>query len=101
MQPGDLTQVIYDRGCLRSGEDWVRRNLVPVAAVAVALAVLQVYKDKKKEYALLYSSKLLSMSLTGCVNLYIMFRCPFSFISLFSSIFYVLHAFLCFMFTER
>jgi len=48
MQPGDLTQVIYDRGCLRSGEDWVRRNLVPVAAVAVALAVLQVYKDEKK-----------------------------------------------------
>ena len=43
MQPGDLTQVIYDRGCLRSGEDWVKRNLVPVAAVAVALAVLQVY----------------------------------------------------------
>ena len=42
MQPGDLTQVIYDRGCLRSGEDWVKRNLVPVAAVAVALAVLQV-----------------------------------------------------------
>jgi len=42
MQPGDLTQVIYDRGCLRSGEDWVKRNLVPVAAVAVALAVLQI-----------------------------------------------------------
>ena len=86
MQPGDLTQVIYDRGCLRSGEDWVRRNLVPVAAVAVALAVLQVYTEKK-EYALLCSSKLLSMLSTGCVNLYIMFRCPFSFISLFSSIF--------------
>ena len=42
MQPGDYTQVIYDRGCLRSGEEWVERNLVPVAAVAVALAVLQV-----------------------------------------------------------
>ena len=41
MQPGDYTQVIYDRGCLRSGEEWVERNLVPVAAVAVALAVLQ------------------------------------------------------------
>jgi len=42
MQPGDYTQVIYDRGCLRSGEEWVERNLVPVAAVAVALAVLQI-----------------------------------------------------------
>jgi len=40
--PGDYTQVIYDRGCLRSGEEWVERNLVPVAAVAVALAVLQI-----------------------------------------------------------
>merc|ERR1711935_162124 len=37
-----ITQVIYDRGCLRSGEEWVERNLVPVAAVAVALAVLQI-----------------------------------------------------------
>ena len=46
MQPGDLTTVIYDRGCLRSGEEWVERNLVPVAAVAVALAVLQVNKNK-------------------------------------------------------
>jgi len=40
--PGDLTTVIYDRGCLRSGEEWVERNLVPVAAVAVALAVMQI-----------------------------------------------------------
>ena len=38
----DYGQVIYDRGCLRAGEDWVERNLVPVAAVAVALSVLQV-----------------------------------------------------------
>ena len=42
MQPGDLTTVIYDRGCLRSGEEWVERNLVPVAVFAVAIAVLQV-----------------------------------------------------------
>ena len=25
----DYGQVIYDRGCLRAGEDWVERNLVP------------------------------------------------------------------------
>ena len=34
--------VIYDGGCLRAGEEWVERNLVPVAAVAVAVSVLQV-----------------------------------------------------------
>ena len=42
LQSMDYGQVIYDRGCLRAGEDWVERNLVPVAAVAVALSVLQV-----------------------------------------------------------
>ena len=46
MQPGDLTTVIYDRGCLRSGEEWVERNLVPVAVFAVAIAVLQVNEKK-------------------------------------------------------
>ena len=51
MQPGDLTTVIYDRGCLRSGEEWVERNLVPVAAVAVAMAVMQV----KKKFFLIFS----------------------------------------------
>ena len=42
MQLGDTQSVIFDRGCLRAGEEWVERNLVPVAGVAVALAVLQV-----------------------------------------------------------
>lgn len=41
-QPGDPATVIYDRGCLRAGEEWVERNLVIVAGVTVALAVLQV-----------------------------------------------------------
>ena len=34
--------MIYERGCLRAGEEWVERNLVPVAGVGVALSVLQV-----------------------------------------------------------
>ena len=34
--------MIYDKGCLRAGEEWVERNLIPVAGVAVAMAVLQV-----------------------------------------------------------
>lgn len=41
-QHGDSSLVIYDRGCLRAGEDWIERNLVPVAGVAVGVAVLQV-----------------------------------------------------------
>jgi len=39
---GDTALVIYERGCLRSGEDWVEKNLVPVAGVAVAVSVLQI-----------------------------------------------------------
>ena len=38
----DASLVIYERGRLRAGEEWVERNLVPVAAVAVAVSVLQV-----------------------------------------------------------
>ena len=34
--------MIYERGCLRAGEEWVERNLVPVAGVGVAVSVLQV-----------------------------------------------------------
>ena len=45
VQIGDKQLVIFDRGCLRSGEEWVERNLVPVAGVAVALAVLQVWSS--------------------------------------------------------
>ena len=42
IQKEDYRRVIYDKGCLRSGEEWVERNLVPVAGVAVAISVLQV-----------------------------------------------------------
>ena len=42
IQKEDYTRVIYDKGCLRAGEEWVERNLVPVAGVAVAISVLQV-----------------------------------------------------------
>ncbi|XP_068081468.1 tetraspanin-17 isoform X2 [Anabrus simplex] len=33
---------IFERGCLRAGEEWVEANLVPVAGVAVGVAVLQI-----------------------------------------------------------
>lgn len=34
--------MIYERGCLRAGEEWIEGNLVPVAGVAVGVAILQV-----------------------------------------------------------
>jgi len=34
--------VVYERGCLRAGEDWVEYNLIPVAGVAVGIAILQI-----------------------------------------------------------
>ncbi|XP_069977069.1 tetraspanin-5 isoform X2 [Penaeus vannamei] len=39
---GDRSLVIYERGCLRAGEEWIESNLVPVAGVAVGVAVLQI-----------------------------------------------------------
>ncbi|CAL4066027.1 unnamed protein product, partial [Meganyctiphanes norvegica] len=39
---GDRSLVIYDRGCLRAGEEWIESNLVPVAGVAVGVSVLQI-----------------------------------------------------------
>lgn len=41
MQPGE--RHIYERGCLRAGEEWIESNLVPVAAVKVGVMVLQVF----------------------------------------------------------
>lgn len=40
--PGDRSSVIYERGCLRAGEEWIEANLVPVAGVAVGVAILQI-----------------------------------------------------------
>ncbi|KAJ9586217.1 hypothetical protein L9F63_020126, partial [Diploptera punctata] len=43
--PGERN--IFERGCLRAGEEWVEANLVPVAGVAVGVAVLQQYDVAK------------------------------------------------------
>lgn len=40
MQPGERN--IFERGCLRAGEEWIESNLVPVAGVKVGIMVLQV-----------------------------------------------------------
>lgn len=33
---------IFERGCLRAGEEWVEANLVSVAGAALTLAITQV-----------------------------------------------------------
>lgn len=45
MQPGE--RHIFERGCLRAGEEWIESNLVPVAAVKVGIMVLQVIIYRK------------------------------------------------------
>lgn len=40
MQTGERS--IYERGCLRAGEEWLELNLVPVAGTVVSTMVLQV-----------------------------------------------------------
>ncbi|XP_065574518.1 tetraspanin-5-like isoform X3 [Artemia franciscana] len=38
---GDKSLIVYERGCLRAGEEWVESNLIPVACVTVSIAILQ------------------------------------------------------------
>ena len=41
-QHGDLTSIINEKGCLLAGEEWLEKNLLVVAGVAVGIAFLQV-----------------------------------------------------------
>ena len=89
MQPGDLTTVIYDRGCLRSGEEWVERNLVPVAVFAVAIAVLQVNEKSS-----------LKISLSSAFTYYVTVDTCFLLLAFFYvSIFYIQHFTMLTLFT--
>lgn len=38
----DVAKIINDKGCLPAGEEWLERNLLVVAGVAVGVAFLQV-----------------------------------------------------------
>jgi hypothetical protein len=40
-QIGDLSSVINEKGCVQAGEEWLERNLLVVAGVAVGVAFLQ------------------------------------------------------------
>ena len=39
--------VIYTEGCIQAGETWFQKNLIPVASVAVSIAVLQVCEHSR------------------------------------------------------
>lgn len=45
MQTGERS--IFERGCLRAGEEWLELNLVPVAGTVVSTMVLQVDRLKR------------------------------------------------------
>jgi tetraspanin-5 len=40
-----VAKIINDKGCLPAGEEWLERNLLVVAGVAVGIAFLQVCLD--------------------------------------------------------
>ena len=42
VQIGDLSSVINEKGCVQAGEEWLEKNLLVVAGVAVGIAFLQV-----------------------------------------------------------
>ena len=55
-QQEDSSLLIYERGCVRAGEEWVERNLVPVAGVGVAISVLQVPRPHHTTSSLTHGS---------------------------------------------
>ena len=71
-QQEDSSLLIYERGCVRAGEEWVERNLVPVAGVGVAISVLQVPRPHHTTSSLAHGS-------LHTVNLFLTFSFIFSF----------------------
>lgn len=41
-QERDRSRVIFEKGCLQSGEEWAEKNLLPLAGVVLAVAFAQV-----------------------------------------------------------
>ena len=41
-QKGDVSLKINEKGCLQAGDEWLTKNLIPIAGVAVGIAFLQV-----------------------------------------------------------
>jgi tetraspanin-5 len=42
LKGGDVHKIINEKGCLVAGEEWLERNLLVVAGIAVGVAFLQV-----------------------------------------------------------
>ena len=42
VQKGNMGKTINERGCIDAGEEWLGRNVIVVAGVAVGIAFLQV-----------------------------------------------------------
>lgn len=42
LQERDRSRVIFEKGCLQSGEEWAEKNLLPLAGVVLAVAFAQV-----------------------------------------------------------
>ena len=72
-QQEDSSLLIYERGCVRAGEEWVERNLVPVAGVGVAISVLQVPRPHHTTSSLAHGS-------LHTVHLFLTFSYIFSFL---------------------
>lgn len=41
-QERDRSRVIFEKGCLQSGEEWAEKNLLPLAGFVLAVAFAQV-----------------------------------------------------------
>ena len=48
----DKSAVIYEKGCLRAGEEWIESNLIPIAISTVITAIIQVmvYADLRDRF---------------------------------------------------
>ena len=42
LQNYDVGKIIYEKGCVQAGEEWVERNLLTLACTAVTIAFVQV-----------------------------------------------------------
>lgn len=73
MQPGERN--IFERGCLRAGEEWIESNLVPVAGVKVGIMVLQViiFMNFFKIFMLLHSIGCNGDKILFCIKLFFYF----------------------------
>jgi len=42
MQHGELSKIIYEKGCVQSGEEWIEHNLIIISTAAIGVMFFQV-----------------------------------------------------------